>query len=168
MSNALKTHCNVANFNKADINFKLVAAASTMTSNLSELTYKFDWLSATYHTLKNQLAAHIARYKPEMHASKFIKLLLISTLALPNIAALPRLFDSDMIIRETPIEYSRSTRDIRLKVPQTTGAFTDVSPVFHFLNARRAENARVSIVIPEIRKIDDSSLMAAFLSKCFS
>ena len=89
-----------------------------------------------------------------MRASKVITIILISAFLFPQIDSLPW-FRSDIIILETPIEHSRSTRNIRSTAQRNTGVFTDASPIFHFLNARRAERAETSMVVPEMIKVDD-------------
>ena len=60
-----------------------------------------------------------------------------------------------MIIQEAPVEHSRSPRSVKSTDQQNTGVFMDANPVFHFLNARRANYAEKSVVIPEIMKVDD-------------
>ena len=89
-----------------------------------------------------------------MRTSKFITIFLISAFLFPQINSLPW-FRSDLIIQETPIKHSRSTRNIRSTFQRNTGVFTDASPIFHFLNARRAERVKTSIVVPEMMKVDD-------------
>ena len=89
-----------------------------------------------------------------MRASKVITIILISAFLFPQIDSLPW-FRSDIIILETPIQYSRSTRNIRSTAQRNTAVFTDASPIFHFLNARRAERVKTSIVVPEMMKVDD-------------
>ena len=96
-----------------------------------------------------------------MQASRIITLLLISAFVRSSTNALP-VFDSDMIIQEAPAEHSRSSRSVRSTGLQKTGMFNDASPVFHFLNARRAEHARISIVVPEIRKVGDRFMVRFF------